>query len=176
MLLATLRGTPFLYQGEELGLADVPVPASRVVDVDGRDPQRAPLPWAPPSAAGPGAGFTAGTPWLPMTADAERVNATTQGADPRSVLALYRALLALRREQDDLQGGAIAFADPRHPDVLSYRRGERHVVALNFSAEARPAAWPEGARTRLSTHLDRARDEPAPARLRGGEGVVAVVS
>jgi alpha-glucosidase len=176
MLLATLRGTPFLYQGEELGLADVPVPADRVVDVDGRDPQRSPLPWAPPTAAGPSAGFTTGTPWLPMTADAERLNATTQAADPRSVLALYRALLALRREQDDLQGGAIAFTASHHPDVLSYRRGERHVVALNFSAQPRPVTWPEGARTRLSTHLDGDRDEPAPARLRGGEGVVAAVS
>jgi alpha-glucosidase len=178
MLLATLRGTPFLYQGEELGLADVPVPAERVVDVDGRDPQRAPLPWAPPTVAGAGAGFTAGKPWLPMTADAERVNAATQDADPRSVLALYRALLALRREEDDLQGGAIAFADADadHPDVLTYHRGECHVIALNFSAEPRPTAWPEGARTRLSTHLDRDRDEPAPAQLRGGEGVVAAVS
>jgi alpha-glucosidase len=177
MALATLRGTPFLYQGEELGLADVPVPAERVVDVDGRDPQRAPLPWAPPSAAGPGAGFTTGTPWLPMTADAERVNADTQGADPRSVLALYRALLALRREEDDLQGGAIAFGDAGDPDVLTYRRGARHVVALNFSAQPRPVAWPAGARTRLSTQdLDRDRGAPAPARLRGGEGVVAAVS
>jgi hypothetical protein len=68
------------------------------------------------------------------------------------------------------------FADAHHPDVLSYRRGERHVVALNFSAEPRPTAWPEGARTRLSTHLDGDRDEPAPVQLRGGEGVVAAVS
>jgi alpha-glucosidase len=173
MLLATLRGTPFLYQGEELGLADVPVPPDRVVDVDGRDPQRAPLPWAPPSEAGPGAGFTTGTPWLPMTADAQQRNAATQGEDPESVLSLYRALLGLRRQRDDLQQGDIAFTDPAAPDVLTYRRGERLVVALSFSAEPRPVAWPRGARTVLSTHLDRAAGTPAPAELRGGEGIVA---
>src|SRR3954463_6742484 len=142
MLPATLRGTPFLYQGEEPGLADVPVPADRVVDVDGRDPQRAPLPWAPPSQAGPGAGFTTGTPWLPITPDAEAVNAATQADDPRSVLTLYRRLLALRRASPELQGGAIAFLDGGDPDVLAYRRGDGHVVALNFSAEPRPVAWP----------------------------------
>jgi alpha-glucosidase len=173
MLLVTLRGTPFLYQGEELGLADVPVPVDRVVDVDGRDPQRAPLPWAPPSQAGPGAGFTTGTPWLPITADAQRRNATSQGQDPQSVLSLYRRLLGLRRERDDLQHGDIAFTDPETPDVLTYRRGERLLVALSFSVEPRPVAWPRGARTVLSTHLDRAAGTPAPAELRGGEGIVA---
>ena len=67
MLLVTLRGTPFLYQGDELGLRDVPVAPEAVVDVDGRDPERAPIPWLAPSLAGPGAGFTTGTPWLPIT-------------------------------------------------------------------------------------------------------------
>src|SRR3954464_2677589 len=105
MLLITLRGTPFLFQGEELGLLDVPIPPDRVVDVDGRDPERAPLPWEPPSTAGPGAGFTSGEPWLPMSPDAESVNAAAQARDPRSVLALYRALLALRRAEPELQAG-----------------------------------------------------------------------
>jgi alpha-glucosidase len=176
MLLATLRGTPFFYQGEELGLHDVAVPAQQVVDVDGRDPQRAPLPWAPPSAVGPGAGFTTGTPWLPMTPDAERVNAASQGDDPRSVLALHRRLLALRREHDDLQGGDIVFVERHDPDVLAYRRGDRHLVALNFSAQPRAVTWPAGARTLLSTHLDGEQGAPPPARLRGGEGVVALLS
>jgi alpha-glucosidase len=175
MLLATLRGTPFLYQGEELGLRDVPVAGQQVVDVDGRDPQRAPLPWAPPSDAGPGAGFTTGTPWLPMTADAERLNAAGQGDDPRSVLTLYRRLLALRRGNDDLEGGEIVFAEPHDPDVLAYRRGGRHGVALNFSAEARDVGWPAGARTLLSTHLDRDEGTPPPPRLRGGEGIVVTL-
>jgi alpha-glucosidase len=177
MLLATLRGTPFLYQGEELGLGDVPVAPDQVVDVDGRDPQRSPLPWEPPSQAGPGAGFTGGTPWLPMTADAERVNAQTQAADPRSVLTLYRRLLALRRAREDLQGGEIAFDDRAGgEDVLAYRRGDALAVALNFSARPQPVAWPAGARVLLTTHLDVPEGTPAPAELRGGEGIVATLS
>ncbi|MCW2983338.1 MAG: alpha amylase catalytic region, partial [Conexibacter sp.] len=135
-----------------------------------------PLPWAPPSQAGPGAGFTTGTPWLPMTADAERRNAAGQAEDPRSVLTLYRRLLALRRADDDLQGGEIAFAEPHDPDVLAYRRGAGHGVALNFSAEARDVRWPAGARTLLSTHLDRDEGAAPPSRLRGGEGVVVTLS
>jgi alpha-glucosidase len=176
MLLATLRGTPFLYQGEELGLADVAVAPDHVVDVDGRDPQRAPIPWAPPSAAGPGAGFTRGTPWLPITDQAEACNAAAQADDPRSVLALYRALLALRRDRDDLRDGELAFVDGGDPDVLAYRRGARHVVALNFSAQPRPMAWPVEAHVALSTALDRPGGAPVPPTLRGGEGLIATLS
>jgi alpha-glucosidase len=178
MLLVTLRGTPFLFQGEELGLEDVPVAPEQVVDVDGRDPQRAPMPWAPPSQAGPGAGFTTGQPWLPLTRDAERVNAATQASDPRSILALYRALLALRRDQPDLQDGPIAFAAPdaAEPDVLRYTRGPALAVALNFAPEPRAVRWPAGARTVLATGLDREAGTPAPGELRGGEGVVAQLS
>src|SRR3954449_7239593 len=70
LMLYALRGTPFVYQGEELGLPDAEIPPDRVVDVDGRDPERAPIPWRPPSEAGPGAGFTAADaePWLPLGA------------------------------------------------------------------------------------------------------------
>jgi glycosidase len=108
-----------------------------------------------------------------MTADAQQRNATTQGEDPRSVLTLYRRLLALRRERDDLQAGDIAFTDAETTDVLIYRRGARLVVALNYSAEPHPVAWPASARTLLSTHLDREPGTPAPGQLRGGEGIVA---
>ena len=72
LMLYALRGTPFIYQGEELGLPDAVIPPERVVDVDGRDPERAPIPWRPPSEAGPGAGFTDGEPWLPLV-DGRRV-------------------------------------------------------------------------------------------------------
>ena len=84
LMLLALRGTAFLYQGQELGLPDAHVPPGAVVDVDGRDPERAPIPWEPPSAAGPGAGFTTGTPWLPIVNEAERLAAAVQDGDPRS--------------------------------------------------------------------------------------------
>lgn len=70
VMLLTLRCTAFLFQGEELGLADSPIPAAAIVDVDGRDPVRTPMPWQTPADAGPGAGFTTGQPWLPIPPEA----------------------------------------------------------------------------------------------------------
>jgi alpha-glucosidase len=155
MLLVTLRGTPFFFQGEELGLADVPIAPGQVVDVDGRDPERGPIPWEPPSRAGAGAGFTTGEPWLPMDPRAEQVNAASQRDDPSSVLNLYRALLALRRAEPDLQGGDLRFLDSGDADVLVYARGDRHLVALNFAPAPRRIVLPGPARLVLSTRADR---------------------
>jgi alpha-glucosidase len=174
MLLVTLRGTPFLFQGDELGLADVPVPPEQVVDVDGRDPERGPIPWEPPSRAGAGAGFTSGQPWLPVDPAAEQVNVATQRDDPHSVLNLYRALLALRRAEPDLQGGELRFLDAGDSDVLAYTRGERHLVALNFAPQPRRAALPGPATLVLSTRPGRAPGEATGEELDldADEGVV----
>ena len=181
LLLVTLRGTPFIYQGDELGLQDVPIPPAAVVDVDGRDPERAPLPWAAPSAAGPGAGFTTGTPWLPITPDAERVNVAAQAARPDSMLALYRELLGLRRAEPALRTGAQRWLEAG-PDVLAYERGERFVVALNFASTPRPARLgadgPGGQRATIEIATHPSRREPggevdlARLELAGDEGLV----
>jgi alpha-glucosidase len=135
LMLLTLRGTPFLYQGEELGLPDTSLPDGVGADRDGRDPQRTPLPWQPPSIAGPGAGFTSGTPWLPMEPTAEVLNVATQRADPTSTLALYRELLRLRRTRPSLTRGAQNLLE-LDPHVLAYRRSTSHentLVLLNFA-------------------------------------------
>jgi len=137
VLLLTLRGTPFLYQGEELGLRDGAIPEEQRVDVAGRDPARCPLPWEPPSVAGPGAGFTAGNPWLPIAPDAETRAVSRQLDDPQSVLSLYRALLALRRREPALRVGSMAVFDGTGP-VLAYRRGvptASLLVLLNFDGQ-----------------------------------------
>ena len=78
-MLYALRGTPFIYQGEELGLPDAQIPPDRVVDVDGRDPERAPIPWTPerPATASP-----RGEPWLPFV-DGRRDASTPQTQDER---------------------------------------------------------------------------------------------
>ncbi|TQM45904.1 alpha-amylase family glycosyl hydrolase [Pseudonocardia cypriaca] len=139
VLLLTLRGTPFLYQGEELGLPDTELPPGIGTDRDGRDPQRTPMPWAPPSTAGPGAGFTTGDPWLPIGDTAERLNVASELEDESSMLALYRTLLALRRARPSLRTGSQAFLDGP-PDVLAYVRaeaGERTLVILNLCATPR---------------------------------------
>jgi alpha-glucosidase len=113
-----------------------------VVDVDGRDPERAPIPWAPPSVAGPGAGFTTGEPWLPLTSAAERLAVARQDDDPDSTLALARRLAALRRDDDMLQGGDQRTLD-FGPDLLAWTRGERWLAVMSFADAPRvvTAAW-----------------------------------
>jgi alpha-glucosidase len=101
-----------------------------VVDVDGRDPERTPIPWEP----GPGAGFTTGEPWLPID---DAFNARGQSGDPRSALSLFRRAAALRRELPELQSGSQRTVEAG-PDVLAWLRDERIYVAVNFAREPRP--------------------------------------
>ena len=163
MLLFTLRGTPTLYYGDELGMPDVEIPPERVQDPYernspglgvGRDPARTPMQWS----AQPGAGFTTGEPWLPL-GDLS-VNAESQRADPGSMLNLHRELIALRREFAGEPYRTVHVDDA----TLVYARGDRWTVALNLSDE--PVPLPVGGRVRLSTH-----PEPGDA-LRPNEGVV----
>jgi alpha-glucosidase len=165
LMLYALRGTPFVYQGEELGLPDAEIPPDRIVDVDGRDPERAPIPWRPPSEAGPGAGFTTGEPWLPLVADAEHLNAETQARDPRSTLSLYRRLAALRADNPVLQSGEQTTIDAG-AGVLAWVReggGDRLLAAVNFDVAPvrfeRPAELPNEAILLASTNPDRPDDQ-----------------
>src|SRR3954467_14829289 len=126
MLLLTLRGTPTIYQGEEIGMADVPIPPEWVQDPWerrvpglglGRDPVRTPMQWD----AGTGAGFTiAAEPWLPLAEDWRSVNVAAQKRDASSMLSLYRALLALRRAEPALSVGTYASIAAGVDDVLAY--------------------------------------------------------
>jgi alpha-glucosidase len=170
LVLYALRGTPFVYQGEELGLPDAVIPPERIVDVAGRDPERAPIPWRPPSDAGPGAGFTDGEPWLPLVAEAETLCVERQAADPRSTLSLARRLAALRAAEPALQMGDQQPLELGHT-VLAWTRGDTFLAAVNFAAEPVAVALPDGAAPVLSTDPDRAPDEP-PHTLRPSEGVL----
>jgi alpha-glucosidase len=139
LMLYALRGTPFIYQGEELGLPDADIPRERIVDVDGRDPERAPIPWKPPSEAGPGAGFTTGEPWLPIVSGAEELSVVRQEADPESTLSLTKRIAALRRERPALHLGEQRSMDAG-PDLLSWMCLESTTCRLgivNFAAEER---------------------------------------
>ena len=148
MLLLTLRGTPTLYYGDELGMEDVAI--ERMADPGmARDPARTPMRWSRDG------GFTTGDPWLPYGDLA--VNADD---DPLAMLALYRALLRLRRDIDGPYRTLHA-AD----GVLAYARGDRHAVALNLTGEPRPL--PVSGEVVLSTHMD-----GAGTALRADEGVV----
>ena len=130
VLLLTLRGTPFLYAGEELGLEDAVVPAELARDPGGRDGCRAPLPWTPT----PPHGWTGTTPWLPFPPHPDRLNAETEAADPESMLSFYRELLAERHRSPALTRGALRRLDM--PDgVLAFTRtcgDETRTVVVNF--------------------------------------------
>jgi alpha-glucosidase len=168
MLLMTLRGTPFIYYGEEIGMVDVPIPAERVVDVHDRDGCRTPMQWDTSRSAG----FTTGEPWLPIAADAGRVNVATQSADPDSLLSFYRRLLAVRRDSLALRRGSYrTLPSPR--GVYAYEReadGERVSVALNFTDDVRFLPLPRGDLV-LSTH-DRLSLPAVNVSLAPNEGVI----
>ncbi len=166
MLLLTLRGTPTLYYGDELGMEDVPIASDQVKDPAeknepgkgrGRDPERSPMLWL----NAPNAGFTApnATPWLPLEADWAQKNAAVQRSDPKSMLSLYRNLLALRRRHDTLNAGAIADV-VAEGNVLRYRRvalpdgaSTDFEVLLNLGSEVAHAKCAPGTVV-LTTMLD----------------------
>ena len=140
VLLLTLRGTPTLYYGDELGMSDVTIatdaerdPRAKTQPGHGRDPERTPMRWTGASKAG----FTTGAPWLPIGDDVAQVNVATERDDPRSMLTLHRRLLALRRATPALHSGAMRGLGVQG-DVFAYVReadGRRLVVAVNFAAE-----------------------------------------
>jgi len=137
----TVRGTPFLYAGEELGLEDGIVPPERVVDPDGRDGCRAPIPWTADGDDEIGHGWPT-RPWLPFPANASSHCADAQVGTPDSMHTLYRRLLALRHERAVLRRGAIEFTETDGEMIRFERRldDERVVVLVNLVDG--PLLWP----------------------------------
>ena len=157
VLAMTARGTPFLYAGEELGLEDAVVAGDRVVDPDGRDGCRAPIPWTTDGNDEIGHGWPV-RPWLPFPANAATHAADAQVAVPTSMHTLYRDLLALRRRHDVLRRGDMEIIDADGAMMRFDRRLDDEVITVlvNFSAET--SAWPAdlaGAAVLLSTDHDR---------------------
>jgi alpha-glucosidase len=175
-MLLTLRGTPFVYYGEEIGMTDVT--GAFAGDPNGRDPCRTPMQWD----GSPGAGFTAGRPWLTIPGSARRVNVAAQGGDPGSLLNLYRRLIWLRRGSAALQAGTYRRLPAADECVFAYQRRSRDedlVVALNFGDDrARlhgpQAGLPAAGERLLSTDADLARQRVSldPYHLQPLEGVV----
>jgi alpha-glucosidase len=166
VLLLTVRGTPFVYYGEEIGMEDVEIPPEESVDPPAarvgpdfawwdRSRCRTPMPWS----GGPGAGFTTGRPWLRIGTDSGTRNVAAQLGDDGSVLTLYRSLISLRAAMPALQVGSFELLSPNGSPIVAYRRttGRQTVlVVLNVSREA--TSWPApdappgaGWRTALST-------------------------
>ncbi len=181
MLLLTLRGTPTLYYGDEIGMTDVDVPLEQQKDPFGlrvpglgRDPCRTPMQWSATSNAGFSPPDTSEL-WLPLAPDYRTINVAHQLEDPTSILNLYRRLLALRKTTPALQRGDYRPLDgmPETCYVFERRAGaERILVALNFSGQDQNLPWSEG-RVVLSTHLDRAGEKlQGVLALRGHEGLI----
>jgi alpha-glucosidase len=180
MLLLTLRGTPTMYYGDEIGMHDVHIPPEKVQDPfeknvpgmgHGRDPERTPMQWD----AGPNAGFSTGDPWLPLAHDFEEVNVKKQMNDPSSTLNFYRKLINLRRKTLALFDGIYTkvLADD-HLFIYSREgRGEKYLVALNFSGVERILVVENGGFIMLSTLLDREGEEIEESLLlRPNEGII----
>lgn len=132
VLLLGLRGTPFLYAGEELGLLDAIVPEERRDDPAGRDGCRAPIPWDPT----PTHGWRHADNWLPWPPEPEVRNVSTLAADETSIANLYRETIALRRAHPALRAGTLELLDGTDPDVVAWRRTDGDdsvVVAVNFA-------------------------------------------
>lgn len=185
LLLLSLRGTPTMYYGDELGMQDVAIAAEQVCDPWeknvpglglGRDPERTPMQWS----AAPNAGFTSGVPWLPVAANFTAQNVESQARDPESMLEFYRMLLRIRREEPALAAGDYRGLE-LDPDVFAFQRTSgpsTFTLLLNFSADPKQLELPEPvgpSELVLSTDPRRpASTVDGPIALAPNEGVVLV--
>jgi len=181
MLLLTLRGTPTLYYGDEIGLPQVTMAPEQVRDPFeknvpglglGRDGCRTPMQWDGTRVAG----FSNADPWLPLTEDFVSRNVARQRSDPASLYNLYRRLIAFRRKHPALATGNYQPIAAKG-DVLAYFReqdSERFFVALNLGAEVASGALPDGQGTVVLSLLeDRAGDKvQGPFKLAGNSGLL----
>ena len=167
-MLHGMQGTPYIYQGEELGMTNIQLPIEQYRDVEiqnfyhkrmaegypeaevmasiyakGRDNARTPMQWDDT----PNAGFTTGTPWLPVNPNYTTVNAGAELADPDSVFAYYQKLIALRKQYPVFVDGDFTLLEEEHPRLFVYERAlgaERMLVVCNFGDEATPWSLPTG--------------------------------
>ncbi|MBN1698021.1 MAG: alpha-glucosidase [Spirochaetales bacterium] len=159
--LLTVKGTPFIYYGEEIGMEDGKIKKKEIHDPigkrywpinKGRDPARTPMLWS----AASNAGFSGASPWLPLNNGWERQNVDAQEKDGTSILQFYKKLLRVRKEKKPLMFGEWVELNHGKENFLSYERrwsGERVLVLLNFARTGCTAAIPPGTwTTLLSTH------------------------
>lgn len=186
-MLHGMQGTPFIYQGEELGMTNIrleleqyqdleslnlfrertawgydPEDVMRSIRARGRDNARTPMQWT----AGENAGFTTGTPWLPVNENHRFLNAEAELADPDSVFHYYRRLIALRKQYDVFRDGRFTLLCPEDPQVFAYTRDTdtaHMLVVCNFSGAEAAFSLPEAFR-HAETLIANYPGEPEPLR------------
>ena len=178
-MLHGMQGTPYIYQGEELGMTNIRLELDQYVDVEihnfyrdrsargythqqlmesiwkrGRDNARTPMQWT----AGDNAGFTTGTPWLTVNANKETINAEAALADSDSIFYYYQKLIAIRKQYDVIRSGSFTLLCPEDEKVFAYTRDTEHghlLVVCNFSGEEVEFDFPtrfNGAKVLLSNY------------------------
>ena len=181
VMLLTLPGMAYIYNGDEIGMANGEIAPEFVQDPgaagrNGRDPERTPLQWS----AAKNAGFsTAETTWLPIAAGYETCNVETQSQDDSSFLSLYRQLGALRNTNATIRYGTIDSIDTGDPDVLGYIRGggeESILVLINFADDSRAIDLAKlGAQIILSSDGQLEPGQDLPAELQANQAVICLM-
>lgn len=183
MLLLTLRGTPTMYYGDELGMKNVFIPRKKIQDPHeknipglglGRDPERTPMQWN----AEDHAGFTNGTPWLPLGRNYQKVNVSVQLEDEDSMLRFYKRLIKLRNTTPALNAGNFRPLEAEG-NILAYirRQGkQKWLVALNLGSRRQSLEINDievNGKVALGTHPDKEGAEVSnKITLRGNEGIL----
>jgi alpha-glucosidase len=182
MLLLTLRGTPFLYYGDEIGMKEVEIPVEKKKDPWGikvnflsRDGARTPMQWDGSSDGGFALGVEGEDPWLPVGPDVAKINVETELADPDSMLNLYRRLLNFRKGSVALRKGSFLSHPSSTEDVLVYRResdDETITIALNFGDQPTSVGFRAGKVMVSTTDPTRSDAFRKTLDLAPGEGVI----
>jgi alpha-glucosidase len=162
LLMLTLKGTPFLYYGEEIGMADGKIRRSQMHDPvgikywplnSGRDPERTPMQWD----SSVNAGFSTVKPWLPVSPDRYTVNIEGQLENPASILSLYKRLISLRKQMPALHSGDwIPYIKGKN-DIISWFRtsgSQKIIAAVNFSRAVKTIDIPEGEKYKIILTTD----------------------
>ena len=180
VLLLTLKGTPFIYNGEELGLEDVFIPDDKIQDPTSnlesklaRDAFRTPMQWDNTEYSG----FSTVEPWLPVSDDFREYNVASESSDEKSFLELYKTLLELRNTQETLQTGEIELLTLKNQNCLAYNRNNHNKkefgIFINFSKEEQEIEIKDNYTILLSSYLDRKKDqEEEKLLLRNAEAVM----
>jgi alpha-glucosidase len=175
VMLLALRGTPFIYYGEEIGMRNATIPDDRKLDPVGRDGCRSPMQW---SAELNGGFSTRDTTWLPC-GDFKSINVARQLNDPHSMLSLYRRLIRLRKQTPALIEGTYRKFESTPEDCLVFHREtptQHVIVALNMSNKPREMKTPAG-KILLSTIAERDGESIAsPLHLAPDEAVIVEIN